>query len=213
MKSKKSVWIPAILAMAAAIGCLVYFFLFAKEGGPSEGMRPKPGMVPPAGFKREESGDIFKTLGTVSVFLGAAAFCWFWFKRRLKSPSKVVRIAGRLLHRLHNWIGYAALVLVGVHGIYFLVKKFRDHNTWSGLAAFAILLGLAGYGFFINKIRNKYMRLVHRVLAISWVPLLWIHAGGSAIMATAATLAVWGLVHVLHRTASRGQQNPHGNAA
>ncbi|UMR35770.1 hypothetical protein MJ749_24625 [Paenibacillus polymyxa] len=47
------------------------------------------------------------------------------------------------------------------------------------------------------------MRTIHRILGLLWVPVLLLHAGGSAIMAVIATLAIGGLVWTLERTAGR----------
>lgn len=164
----------------------------------------------PTGREGEGSGEMFKTLGTLSVFLGAAAFCWFWFRRKLKSPSPLVRKGGRLARSLHKPLGWAAVLLIAVHGGYFLVTKLQDHKIYSGLSAFAILLALAGYGFFINRIRNRWMRTVHRVLALSWIPLLLLHAGGSAIAAFLGCLVVGGAVWHLDKSAGAAGKSVAG---
>ena len=70
-----------------------------------------------------------------------------------------------------------------------------------GLCNFARFL----YGYFINKVLNKWMRTVHRTLGVLWVPVLWLHAGGSAFLATAATLA-GGLVYLLDKSANSANQ-------
>ncbi|WP_226002298.1 hypothetical protein [Paenibacillus sp. BJ-4] len=188
MKTKKTVWIPAMIAViVAALFVIYYYYMSSVSGGEGHG----------------GNGEILKTLGTISVFLGAAAFSWFWFKKKLRSPSVLVRKAGKLLHSMHKLLGWATLILVVVHGVYFLITKLQDHKTYSGLASFAILLALAGYGFFINKVRNKWMRTVHRSLGLLWVPVLLLHAGGSAIMAVIASLTVGVLVWVLEKSVGK----------
>nr|WP_249931047.1 hypothetical protein [Paenibacillus polymyxa] len=170
---------------------------------------PGGGSVPghmgghPGGKGGGGNGEIFNTLGTISVFLGAASFCWFWFKKKLRSPSMLVRKAGKLFHSLHKLLGWATLILIAVHGVYFLITKLQDHKTYSGLAAFAIILAISGYGFYINKVRNKWMRIVHRILGLLWVPVLLLHVGGTVIMAVIATLAVGVLVWTLDRMAEK----------
>ncbi|AIQ11072.1 hypothetical protein [Paenibacillus durus] len=199
MKTKKTIWIPAILAAVAAVLLVAYYFYvspFQGSGRPADGagvMRPLGGEGPEGG------GEIFKTLGTISVFLGACSFSWFWFKRKLKSPSMLVRRTGKFLRSVHKLLGWATLAVIAIHGIYFLFAKPEENKIYTGLAGFAILLAIAGYGFFINKVRNKWMRTVHRSLGLLWVPILLLHAGGSAIVAVIASLAVWVLVRVLER--------------
>jgi hypothetical protein len=202
VSKRKIVWIPAVVAAAAALALIVVYLL--RQGAHGEGGPP---VRPPgggAGFRRPEEGGaegIFKTLGTVAVFVGAAAFCWFWFRKKLRSPSAIVRQLGQLLRFVHKALGWAALAAVAAHGIYFLLYKSQDAKIYSGLAAFAILLALAGYGFFINKVRNKWMRLVHRSLGVAWAPALLLHAGGSAIAAVASCLGAGALVWLLERYA------------
>ncbi|WP_068497993.1 hypothetical protein [Paenibacillus kribbensis] len=213
MKTKKTVWIPAMIAVTVAALLVLYYYYMSSVSGGGPGPRPPEGSVgnvpagqmgrPPGGEGRGGNGEIFKTLGTISVFLGAAAFSWFWFKKKLRSPSMLVRKAGKLLHFMHKLLGWATLVLVAVHGVYFLITKLQDHKTYTGLASFAILLAIAGYGFFINKVRNKWMRTVHRSLGLLWVPVLLLHAGSSVIMAVIASLAVGVLVWVLERSAGK----------
>lgn len=115
----------------------------------------------------------------------------------------LVQKAGKLFHSLHKLLGWATLILIAVHGVYFLITKFQDHKTYSGLAAFAIILAISGYGFYINKVRNKWMRTIHRILGLLWVPVLLLHVGGTAIMAVIATLAVGGLVWTIDRMAEK----------
>ncbi|AHM68620.1 hypothetical protein LK13_12360 [Paenibacillus polymyxa] len=209
-KTKKTVWIPAIIAVTVAALLVIYYYYMSSVSGGKPGMRPPGGgNVPghmggsPGGKGGGGNGEIFNTLGTISVFLGAASFCWFWFKKKLRSPSMLVQKAGKLFHSLHKLLGWATLILIAVHGVYFLIIKFQDHKTYSGLAAFAIILAISGYGFYINKVRNKWMRTIHRILGLLWVPVLLLHVGGTAIMAVIATLAVGGLVWTIDRMAEK----------
>ncbi|MEK5507027.1 MULTISPECIES: hypothetical protein [unclassified Paenibacillus] len=208
MKTKKTVWIPAIIAVTVAALLVIYYYYMPSVSGGGPGLRPPGGEVSnvaghmggrPGEKGGEGNGELFKTLGTISVFLGAATFSWFWFKKKLRSPSMLVRKTGKLLHSMHKLLGWATLILIAVHGIYFLITKLQDNKTYTGIAGFVILLAIAGYGFFINKVRNKWMRTVHRLLGLLWVPVLLLHAGGSAIMAVIASLAVGVLVWVLER--------------
>lgn len=209
MSNSQKAWIPAILLLAAAAASVAYFFLRANHGhtgeppriGQAAGIAGRLGHPP--GGRGEGAGGLFKTLGTVSVFLGAAGFSWFWFRRRLRSTSLLVRRVGKLLHASHAWLGWATVFLIAVHGIYFLIAKSHDDKIWTGLACFAILAGLAGYGFLIRRIRNRYMRTVHRALGVAWAPLLIAHAGGSAIAAIAAAMAIGAAVRLLDRPSGK----------
>ncbi|QWU16777.1 hypothetical protein SAMN04487895_111108 [Paenibacillus sophorae] len=199
MKTKKTIWIPAILAVVAALLLMAYYYYLSPSHSSGKPIGGAGVMRPPREEGPEGGGKIFKTLGTISVFLGACSFSWFWFKRKLKSPSMLIRRTGKLLRSVHKLLGWATLTVIAVHGIYFLFTKPEDNKIYTGLAGFVILLVIAGYGFFINKVRNKWMRTVHRSLGLLWVPVLLLHAGGSVILAVIASLAVWALVRVLER--------------
>ncbi|TJY41777.1 hypothetical protein E5161_11265 [Cohnella pontilimi] len=211
MKTKKTVWIPAIIAAAVAAVLLAYYYYMSLShgggevrphvpSGGAEGFRPHRGEGPGG------SGEIFKTLGTIAVFLGAASFTWFWFKKRRNSRSMLVRKAGKLFYAVHKLLGWTTLIAIAVHGIYFLITKSGDNKIYTGLAGFVILLAISGYGLFIPRIRNKWMRTVHRSLGLLWVPVLILHAGGSAIAAIVANLAVCVLVQFLEKRAERSEE-------
>ncbi|MEK5643610.1 hypothetical protein BK138_00095 [Paenibacillus rhizosphaerae] len=203
MKTKK-VWIPAIIAAVAAVLLLAYYFYTSSFHSNGDHLLTSPEeralSVHSHGEERPEGGaEIFKFLGTLAVFLGAASFSWVWFKKKMKSPSVLVRKTGKCLYGVHKLLGWITLTIVTAHGLYFLITKPDDHKIFTGLSAFTILLMIAGYGFFIKRIRNKRMRVVHRYLGILWAPLLLLHAGGSAIVAIIATLAVWAVIRMLER--------------
>ncbi|MCZ8522633.1 MULTISPECIES: hypothetical protein [Paenibacillus] len=199
MSTSKKVWIPAILIVIAGL-LLVAYSLYLEMNGTHPGPSRGGGGLPPEGGKKE--GELFEWLGTAAVVCGAVSFLWLRFKKKLRSPSEFVRTAGGLLRRLHTWMGWTALVLVGVHGVYYLVTKLQDHKIYTGLAAFLILAALAGYGWLMPRIRNVWMRKVHLLLSLVWIPLLLLHAGGSAILTVAVTAAVWVLVGFLDRRSS-----------
>jgi hypothetical protein len=158
----------------------------------------------------EESGDLFTTLGTTAVICGAVSFAWLLFRKKLASPSKPVRKLGKLLYKIHTFTGWAALALIAVHGTYFLLTKSQDGKIYTGLAGFLIVLALAGYGLAINRVKNKYLRLVHRMLSFAWIPVLLLHAGGSFIAAALATMALWGAIWFAERLAE-GKGVEEGN--
>ena len=205
MKTKITVWIPAIIATVVALLLLAYYMVLSHGSG--EVRMHAPGgvgrMSPPEGEGPRGGGEIFKTLGMIAVFLGAVSFSWFWFKKKLRSPSMLVRKIGKILHAVHKLMGWATLSITSTHGFYFLITKPGDKNMYTGLAALVILLMIAGYGLFIQKIRNKWMRTVHRWLGLLWVPILLLHAGGSTIVAVIGSLAVGALVWLLEKIAVR----------
>ncbi len=194
MKTKKTVWTPAIVAVVVAVLLMAYSYYLSLSH-----VDGAPGVRPHGGRESGTSKEIFKTFGTVAVFLGALSFSWFWFKKKLASPSMLVRKAGKLLHAVHKLLGWCTLIVVAIHGVYFLFAKSDDNDIYTGLAGFAILLMIVGYGLFIPKVRNKWMRTAHRVLGVIWVPILLVHAGGSAIVAVGGSFGVWALIRLLER--------------
>lgn len=197
MSSKQKVWIPAIITIVAALLLLVYYYSLAV-----------PHTRPDFRGRREDGGELFTTLGTIALYAAALGFSWLWFKKSRKSPSRIVRIIGAKIRLAHTWFGWAALALGAVHGVYLLLTRSDDHRIWSGIASFAILLGIVGYGLFIPRIRNKWMRLVHRMLGIAWVPIGFIHAGGSMLLAAALTIAIGILVRVLEKYPTQRTDQP-----
>ncbi|MFC5649471.1 hypothetical protein ACFPYJ_10065 [Paenibacillus solisilvae] len=214
MNKNKKVWIPALIAVASALILLAYYYYtkFAHGGQLLPGLQGVEQGRLQEDMRHSSEGDnngyggYFSTLGTIALYSAAAAFSWFWFKKKLKSPSTIVRKAGKLLYSIHKLLGWVTLLLIGVHGTFYLITKLHDDNIYTGLASFAIILTLVGYGYFINKVRNKWMRTVHRSLGILWVPVLLLHAGGSTIIAVIASLAVGGLVWVFERSARQANQ-------
>ncbi|MCR8632175.1 hypothetical protein [Paenibacillus radicis (ex Xue et al. 2023)] len=160
-------------------------------------------------------GILFNDMGTIAVYLGAVCISLLWLKRKLRSPSKIVRRIGKLFLTLHNYSGWAALIFVCAHGIYFMLVEIHDQHIYSGIASFIIMLTIAGYGYSIRKIRNKWMRVIHRCLSIVWIPVLWIHAGWDLIFAAILSLVVLVLVimveKAMERSHSKGAWIPISN--
>ncbi|UUZ82283.1 hypothetical protein LJK88_49155 [Paenibacillus sp. P26] len=150
----------------------------------------------------EKGGEgLFKNFGTIAVFCGAVSYVWLRLKTKRRSPSSVVQILVKWFDKLHTYAGYGAIVLVAVHGVYFLTQAAVKDDTYTGLAAFALLLSLGVYGFLIRRVKNKHMRKIHFLLATAFAVVACIHAGSSAIMATVCTIAFWGLVLLMERSA------------
>lgn len=195
MSSKQKVWIPAIIAVAVALVVIGYYYSLSIEHN-----------RPPLRRENQEGGHLFTTLGTIALYVATLSFSWLWFKKKRKSPSRIVQVIGKWLHAIHQWLGWATLALGAVHGAYLLFTRSDDHKIWSGIASFVTLLAIVGYGLFIPRIRNKWMRSVHRTLGLAWVPIGFIHAGGSMLLAACATVAVGVLVRVLESYARRANQ-------
>ncbi|MCC3371532.1 hypothetical protein [Cohnella sp. REN36] len=194
MKPDKKVWIPAVAAAIIAV-LLIAVSLYA--GWTHE--RPDGKIPHPPGPRNEGLGEYATTLGTIALFAGAAGFSWFWFRKRLKSPSGLVRRAGKLLYAWHKPLGWVTVSLIAIHGAYLGIAKFGDDKVYTGLAGFIVLVTLAGYGHLIRRVRNRWMRAVHRSLGLLLAPVLIVHAGGSAILAILAALAVGAAVSLLER--------------
>ncbi|WP_310502900.1 hypothetical protein [Paenibacillus qinlingensis] len=148
-------------------------------------------------------GILFNDFGTYAVYLGAVCISLLWLKRGLKSQSKIVRRIGKWVLKLHEFSGWAVVVLIVAHSIYFLIKEIHVQYIYSGAASLIILLTIVGYGSLIRKVRNIWMRAIHRYLAIVWIPVLWIHAGKDVIFAAVATFAVVLLVNMLEKASVR----------
>ncbi|BCG57199.1 hypothetical protein [Paenibacillus sp. URB8-2] len=199
MSKRKTVWIPAILAVIFSLLLIAYSF-YAQANGTHPQPSSGAGGLPPQGGRKEDL-ELFKWLGTMAVVCGAVSFSWVRFKKKLRSSSLPVQKLGKLLHRIHQFMGWTALALILVHGAYYLITRLQDDKIFTGLAAFLILLTLAGYGWLIKRVRNKWMRKAHFFLSLMWIPLLLLHAGGSAILTAVITAVVWVGVTFLERQA------------
>jgi len=198
MSKSRKAWIPAGLACLAAILLIAYSYHLQDArhfgtGGPRMPGEPRP-----------DAGDntlkgFFTTLGTISLYLGALTFSWYWFRKKAKSPSRLVRMSRTLLYAVHKWMGWSLLLLIGIHGAYFVIADWNPDKAYSGLGAFAMLLAIAGYGYLIRTVRNKWMRSAHRWLGVAWVPILLLHAGGSTVIAVLVCLGLFGMVWLLER--------------
>jgi hypothetical protein len=193
MKTNKSVFIPAIIVVIAAILLVAYSFFAMNSGthpAPPEGGRP------PMGGEKFEP---FKTLGTIAIVCGALSFTWLLFKNKLTSSSVPIKKLGKLFYTIHTYTGWAALLIVLVHGTYYLITKLNDKSIYTGIAAFLLLFTLAGYGYLIKRVRNMHMRKVHFLLSFVWIIAIMLHAGGAFITTALITLVIWGFIWLLER--------------
>jgi hypothetical protein len=154
---------------------LYYYYAPSHPERPSGG---KPAGKPP---ERREGGGIFKLLGNISVFVGAFSFLWFLLKKKLKSPFNVIKWTAKKVYKWHTYAGWATLVLVVVHGGYYLIKDFKNTNNLTGSASLLILLFLASYGYMLNKKKKPLLRAYHFTLSLMWIVAILIHGGGLVI--------------------------------
>ncbi|MGO4106588.1 hypothetical protein [Paenibacillus sp. YAF4_2] len=192
MKHSRSIYIPAAIVTLASLVLILYAFLGVTHHGPQGGPATGEGL--------------FKTLGTIAVWCGAVSYAWLRLKKNRKSPSSLVKKLVKLFDRLHQLAGYASIVLIAAHGIYFLTQTKIKDDTYTGIGAFALLLSLAVYGFLIRRVKNKHLRKIHFLLATAFAVVAFIHAGGSAIIAILSTIVFWGLIWLIERKAAQSGQ-------
>ncbi|GIP22977.1 hypothetical protein [Paenibacillus sp. J22TS3] len=216
MNKSRKVFIPAVLLALAALGLILYAVVGLKETRPAH-MKP-PASASAGSASVQQSGDaagapgrpnrpdhgaegIYKNLGTAAVFLSAISFAWICLKKKRRSASKWLRKGAKLFYAVHTYAGYLAVLLIVVHGIYFLIKGSHQDAIYTGIAAFALLLAGGVYGFLIRRVRNKYMRVIHLGLGSAFLAACLVHAGGSALLAVGGIVVLWVLVGILDRTA------------
>lgn len=217
MKQNVRILIPAILVIVASIAILVYaqFFMphpVGHRGGhqinpslgngqtfdPSYRNGGEQSFNPGTEERRTEEkrglSGIFNLLGNLSINLGACCFFWFILKKKLTSPSQMIKKAAKGFFKVHTFVGWTALGFGIVHGVYYLVTDFSNSRTFTGIAAILILLVLGVYGLFIRRVRNKYTRKAHFLLSSLWIPILMVHAGGSVFAMVIVGLLIWGIL-------------------
>lgn len=202
MKHNRKLFIPAAIALLAGLALILYAFFGVAHQGIGHG-GPVPGKLPSRASGGEHGSEgIFKTLGTIAVWCAAVSYAWLRLKKKRKSPSSLVKKLVPLFNRLHQPAAYAALILIAAHGIYFLTQSVLKDDTYTGLAAFVLLLSLAVYGYLIRRLKSKYTRKIHFGLATAFGAAAFIHAGGSAIVAGLSICVFWGLIEFVERKSS-----------
>ncbi|WP_433945477.1 hypothetical protein [Paenibacillus sp. SN-8-1] len=213
MNKSRKVFIPAILLTLAALALILYGQFGIQEQmqpgmdrnqpgqGTVTGQGPGSGLRPERGEREEGPEGIFKTLGTIAVFSAAASYAWVILKNKRRSASMLVRKGVKLFYAVHTYTGYLAMVLIAVHGVYYLIKGMHQDSILTGIAAFTLLIATGVYGFLIKRVRNKYMRAVHLGLGSAFLAAGLVHAGGSAILAVLCVIGLWILIRILERLA------------
>jgi hypothetical protein len=206
MKPNRAIFIPAISVAIVSILLIIYYYNAAAHGAPANlpsgalppggsGTRPRP----PEG----EGADPFKFLGTLAIICGAISFSWFRLKKKLASPSRPIKKLAKIMYAAHTYTGWIALILIVIHGAYYLITKLNDPSIFSGLAAFLLLLALAIYGWLMKRKPNKQMRKMHFLLSNLWLLALLVHAGGNFILVVAVTLMIWAIIWIIELAAKR----------
>jgi hypothetical protein len=197
MRKNRTLFIPALLVATASFFLILYSFFGVTHVVPPS----NPGSLPAGMGHRMEKGseNLFKTLGTVAVFVAAVSYAWLRLKKKRRSSSRFVRVIVKWFDKLHKYTGYLAIIFVVAHGTYFLTQAVIKKETYTGIAAFALLLSLGIYGFLIERMPNKHMRKVHFMLATAFAIVALIHGGGSAIIAILCVIVFWGLVWLMDR--------------
>ncbi|WML55212.1 hypothetical protein RCG17_11835 [Neobacillus sp. PS3-12] len=188
MKTNVRKYLPAIGMILIAIVLIGYSY-FTKSAAHHPGPPPQ----------EEEGGGIFKLLGNVSILFGGLSFSWFLLKKKLKSPLKLVKIAAKKSYSFHTTFGFIGLILVIIHGGYYLITDFSNRNTFTGIAAFLILACLAAYGYIFKRSKNKVLKKVHYYLSYVWIVAILIHGGGFVIATAAGLLFVYFLTSYFER--------------
>lgn len=180
MKSLKTV-LPAFVAAVIGLALIALYYLRVPV--------VHIGFLQAIHVKGNDSLDeIFTLLVEGGILLGAASFSWFIFKKKLKDSTKFIKTIGKKVYNLHTYFGWAALILVVLHGGYFLVTDPSNRNNYTGIAGFLILVCLAVYGLLTKGTKNKSTKKVHFMLTFIWAAAILIH-GGSFVLFACGLLA------------------------
>lgn len=190
MKTNVGRYLPAIGMILVAIVLIGYSY-FTKFAAPL----PR---------HHGEGGGIFKLLGNVSILFGGLSFSWFLLKKKLKSPLKIVKIAAKKSYSFHTTFGFIGLILVVIHGGYYLITDFSNRNTLTGIAAFLILACLAAYGYIFKRSKNKVLKKVHYYLSYVWILAILIHGGGLVIATGVGLVALYFIITYVERKPALG---------
>ncbi len=129
-----------------------------------------------------------------SICLIGTRFVYRWTKARPAIAAQT-RALFLLVWRQHDVVGWMLVALAGGHSLYFLVFPRSGWIQWTGIAAFAALLGLAGIGL-VNKYGRRLRYWSHVVLAALFVALFVLHVpalGPIGLAALVELLVVGGL--------------------
>jgi ABC-type Fe3+ transport system permease subunit len=198
LKQNRRILLPAIIIMLISLLLVLYYYytLPARPTGPHPGVHPHPD---------KERGFDFTLFGNIAIACGAVSYWWFLFKKMLTSPSKPLKKIAKRIYSIHTYMGWAALVLVIIHGAYYLITDLQNTKLFTGIAAFLLLLALAMYGWLYRRVRNKFMRTSHFILGNAWLVALLVHAGGFFIFMVVITVLLWCVIRFMDSSARKTQ--------
>lgn len=203
MNKSRRVLIPAILVILASILLIAYAFYTMPQHptGPVGGH-------PPSGMPRPDhkKGFDFSIFGNLAIACGAICYWWLLFKKKLSTPSKPLKKWAKRIYSVHTYTGWAALVLIIIHGGYYLVTDLHNAKILTGVAAFLLMLALAIYGWLFRRVKNKFMRTSHFILSNIWLVALLIHAGGFFIFMAVFTIVLWVVLTKIDSSAKKPLQ-------
>ncbi|GIM46359.1 hypothetical protein DNHGIG_19080 [Collibacillus ludicampi] len=205
MNQGRRVLIPAILVAFVSVLLVIYSYYtmpLHPQGSPA-GVHPPAGShtgIPPREGKNHFD---FTILGNIAIFCGVFSYWWFLFKKKLTSPSQSLKKMSKRIYSLHTYTGWIALVLIIIHGGYYLITDLHHPKLLTGVAAFILLLGLAIYGWLYKRVRNKYLRTSHFILSNVWFMALLIHAGGFFILMVVVTFVLWAVIGIMDWSAKK----------
>jgi hypothetical protein len=202
--------IPAIL-IAILSSILILYTLFLSpvkdsRGGPPPDRKQQDLNRP---NKHEDAAaGTYKTLGNIAVLCAAVSFTWLRFKKKRVSRYKPVKKLANLLYAIHPYMGWIALILITVHGGYYILNDFNNHSVLSGIAAFLIVAALAGYGWLFGRVKKPILRKIHYLLACALIVAAIVHAGGFVIPVSLATIAIWLIIGWVEKSALQNTKTP-----
>lgn len=204
MNQNRRVFIPAILVVLISILLLAYSYTIphrppGNAAAVHHATKFHAGMHPLKGKK----GFDFTLLGNIAIACGAISYWWFLFKKKLISPSKSLKNTAKRLYFIHTYTGWIALILIIIHGGYYLITDLHNPKLLTGIIAFLLLLTLAIYGWLYKRVKNKFMRTSHFILGNVWLVALLVHAGGFFITMVVVTLVLWGVIRIVDSSSKK----------
>jgi predicted ferric reductase len=203
LRSQRLFLIPAIL-IAILSTILILYTLFLSPAKDSRGGPPpdrKQQNVNGQFQRQDDAAGNYKTLGDIAIICAAVSFTWLRFKKKRVSLYKPVKKLANLLYSIHTYMGWAAIILITVHGGYYILKDFNNHSVLSGIAAFLLLLTLAIYGWLFRRAKKPIIRKIHYLLACSLIVAALVHAGNFVILTALLTIAAWFIIGWVEKAA------------
>ncbi|RMG81005.1 MAG: hypothetical protein D6714_13675 [Bacteroidetes bacterium] len=169
------------------------------------------------------------TILSFCIFIGQ-----FYLTRFFRKALFDVRMS-RLV-KAHEWLGYAALGVIGLHPLFVILPKFIEpglspgeslltiflrFDNWgvvSGIFSWLLLIGLGAWAFFRQKISLSYRswRMFHGMMSVVFIATALLHVvllGRHITALFAASLAYATTFGVLHLLAEYAAETPKNVSA